>query len=193
MALTLDATVGGVSANAYLTQVAAQALLDGVPNADAWTNASATGGGAREQALVYATQLLDAIAYKGIKTNAAQALLWPRGGVLDPDYGDGSDAFSGYILSGGGQFGYYLDMAILPARILRATTMLALEILRAGTSDIWGVDATANIAKKDIGGAIATEYIDVRYRRFGLRVYPSVWREIFPLTLAANAMTVERA
>lgn len=193
MALVLDATIGGVAANSYLTQADAIALVDGIPNALAWINADATAGGAREQALVYATTLLDALRVQGVKTTFSQALLWPRGGVLDPDYGSGSDAFTGYVINMGGEFGQYLSMTDIPARVKKACVMLALEILRAGTADVWGIDTTVNVAKKSIGsGAIGTDYIDIRMRRLGLRAFPNVWRNIGPLTLSARPQTVER-
>src|SRR6185312_6493082 len=115
----------------------------------------------------------------------------PRASVIDPDYGDTSGAFAGYMVNGGA-WGVYLDMNKIPARIVRACVMLALEILKAGTSNVWDVDKTSNVSKKTID-VISTEYVSVSERRFGLRVYPSVWREIYPLTMASEPTTVERA
>lgn len=187
MPLVLDATVGGLTANSYLDVPSAQGYLDATPNADAWT---AAGTGLQAQALVAATTMLDALIYDGVKTAVGQALQWPRGGVLDPDYGDASGAYAGYMVAG--WWGAYLDPHLIPKRIERACAALALEILRAGATEVWGVDVTANIAKKGID-VLTTEYVPVGQRRFGLRVYPQVWRWVYPLTLAAKGDRVERA
>lgn len=188
MPLVLVATVGASDANAYGDVSAAQAILDGVPNAAAWTDADAN---TKAQALVYATTLLDALAYQGVKATVGQALAWPRGGVLDPDYGQGSGAMSGAMMAAG-HWGVYLDATTIPRRVQRAMAMLALEILRAGTSDVWNVDGDANKAQKTVD-VLSTTFIDPSRRRYGLQVYRSVWREIAPLTMAAMPRQVERA
>jgi hypothetical protein len=69
---------------------------------------------------------------------------------------------------------------------------LALAILRAGTKDIWGVEPTRDIKRKVVG-PLETEWVTPAQRRFGLRAFPAVWREIYPLTLACEPATVERA
>jgi hypothetical protein len=187
MALVLVATVGAANANALLDATAAQAIMDATPNADAWTAATSP---ARDQALVYGTSMLNVLAYKGVKATIAQALQWPRASVRDPDYGqDVSNV--GYKLSGG-DWGVWIDYTTIPVRMQRGCAMLALEILRAGTTDIWGVEDTANIARKQVD-VIATEFVPVGQRRYGLRSFPSVWREIYPLTLASEAASVQRA
>lgn len=187
MALTLDATVSGVASNSYLTIAQCQAYMDATPNADKWT---AAGTVLQAQALVAATSMLDTVAYRGFKTKVGQALQWPRGSVLDPDYGDTTGATAGYMV--GGFWGVYLDLAAIPKRIERGCAALALEILRAGTADVWGIDSTANVARKQID-VLQTEYVPVGQRRFGLRVYPQVWRHIYPLTQASAGTSVERA
>jgi len=187
MALTLDPTPSGTVANTFVDLADAQAIIDATPNSDAW----GTDATKQTQALIYATSLLGAVEYMGFKTKVQQALSWPRASVIDPDYGSTSGAFSGYMIHGGA-WGVYLDQNAIPTRITRACVMLALEIMRAGTADVWGIDKTANIAKKQID-VISTEYVSVSERRFGLRVYPSVWREIYPLTMASQPTSVERA
>lgn len=186
MALSLDTTVGGVNANSYADLSTAQAIIDATPNATAWGVDAAK----QTQALVAATTMVDAPEYQGIKSSFTQSRSWPRYGVSDPDYGQSRLGPTTYTVTG--QWGFYLDNTKIPTRMIRATVMLALEILRAGTSDVWGVDKTANIAKKQID-VLSTEFVSVSERRFGLRVYPSVWREVFPLTMASQPSTVERA
>ena len=186
MALSLDPTPSGVAANSFISLSDAQAIIDATPNSSAW----GTDAAAQTQALVYATTLLNVIEYQGIKSSFTQALAWPRYGVYDPDYGQSRLGPEAYTVAG--QWGFYLDNTTVPTRMKRACVMLALEILKAGTTNIWDVDKTANIAKKTID-VIATEYVAVSDRRFGLRVYPSVWREIYPLTMASQPTSVERA
>lgn len=191
MALVLDATVGGANSNAYLDQAAAQAYIDGTPNASAWTTADGgivVAGGQRDQALVYATTLLEAIPWKGVKIGTAttQALCWPRNFVQDPDAGTPENPWFGW--SG---VTIYLDGTTIPRRILRATTALALEILRAGTDDVAGVDPNINV-KVAKTGPLDTEFVEPYLQRRNLQYYPTVWREIWPLTKASAQARVER-
>lgn len=191
MTLVLDATVGGANSNAYLDQSAAQVYIDGTPNAAAWTSADGGGvvsGGARDQALVYATRLLEAIPWRGVKIGTAttQALCWPRNFVEDPDAGTTENPWFGW--SG---VTIYLDGTTIPKRILRATTALALEILRAGTSDVAGVDPNINVKSSKVG-PLETVNVDPWLQRRGLQYYPEVWREIWPLTKAYQQARVDR-
>ena len=85
MAITIDATVGGASANSYLTLEAAQALIDGmVENDDVTAWASATED-QKNRALYSATQRLDRERFLGARATDTQALQWPRTGVRKPD------------------------------------------------------------------------------------------------------------
>src|SRR6056300_702526 len=85
MAITIDATVGGASANSYLTLAAAQAIIDGfVEDADVTAWASATTD-QQNRALFTATQRLDRERFLGARATDTQALQWPRTGVRKPD------------------------------------------------------------------------------------------------------------
>jgi len=85
MAITIDATVGGASANSYLTLAAAQAIIDGfVEDADVTAWASATAD-QQNRALFTATQRLDRERFLGARATDTQALQWPRTGVRKPD------------------------------------------------------------------------------------------------------------
>jgi hypothetical protein len=182
VALVLDATVGGANSNAYLDRVAAQTLIDAMPNSTAWGVDPA----AQDLALVRATTLLEVLAYQGVKVSAQQALAWPRFGVTDPDYGDvtaQSELFDCSV--------EYLDQTIIPRRMKRACATLALEILKAGTSDLWGADDTTNMKQLSIG-PITIDYADVVDRRRGLRAFPQVWREVFALTVGSEPARVVR-
>ena len=85
MAVVIDATVGGVSANSYLNLVDAQSMIDGmVLSADvtAWGTATTD---AKNRALVSAAQRLDRERFLGARSNDDQAMQWPRTGVRKPD------------------------------------------------------------------------------------------------------------
>jgi hypothetical protein len=115
----LVATVGGATANAYQDAAAVADILAGVPNAGAFDTATSS---ARDVAAVYATTLLEALAYLGVKATSDAGAQWPRGWVLDPDYGAADAAVSGYMTSG--QWGAYLALDTIPKRIQRATRSL---------------------------------------------------------------------
>ncbi len=185
MAFVFDASVGTPTSNSLVSLSDAQDIIDATPNATAW----GTDTSKQSLWLVSATSMLDVMAYMGQKTLITNARQWPRAGVPDPDYSDAGSHIPGAMIGG---YTVYLDMYTIPKRMARGCVMLALEIAKAGTSDVWGVDKTANISKKTID-VIATEYVAVSERRFGLRVYPSVWREIYPLTMASQPASVERA
>ena len=85
MAVSIDATAGGASANSYLTLADAQAIVDGlVEDADVTAWASATTD-QKNRALYTATQRLDRERFLGARATDTQALQWPRTGVRKPD------------------------------------------------------------------------------------------------------------
>ena len=85
MAVTIDATAGGASANSYLTLSDAQAIVDGmVEDADVTAWASATTD-QKNRALYTAAQRLDRERFLGARATDTQALQWPRTGVRKPD------------------------------------------------------------------------------------------------------------
>lgn len=85
MAITIDATVGGVNANSYLTLAETDAIVDGlIEDADVKAWASATTD-QKNRALFTATQRLDRERYLGARATDVQALQWPRTGVRKPD------------------------------------------------------------------------------------------------------------
>lgn len=85
MPISIDATVGGTSANSYVTLVAAQAIIDGLIENDdvvAWGTATTD---QKNRALYSATQRLDRERFLGARATDTQALQWPRDGVRKPD------------------------------------------------------------------------------------------------------------
>ena len=83
MALTLDATAKGASANAYCTRAEADSYHEARLHNEDWDGAS---NAEKEAAIVWATSLLDTqMDWKGSKTTSAQFLRWPRTGVVDKE------------------------------------------------------------------------------------------------------------
>lgn len=83
MALTLDATVGGVDSNSYTTVAAGDSYHEARLFTTDWTGAATE---TKEAALVWATRLLDThFEWQGGKFTLEQALRWPRFGALDRD------------------------------------------------------------------------------------------------------------
>lgn len=76
MALVLDSTVGGASANTYSTLAEAESYFEKTLYPGSWATGSITN---KNIALVMATRLLDEqIAWDGLPTDDTQALQWPR-------------------------------------------------------------------------------------------------------------------
>jgi|TARA_Y100000289_G_scaffold24604_1_gene24071 hypothetical protein len=85
MAVSIDATAGGASANSYITLSDAQDIIDGfVEDADVTAWGSATDD-QKNRALYTATQRLDRERFIGARATDTQALQWPRTGVRKPD------------------------------------------------------------------------------------------------------------
>lgn len=190
MALTLIATVGGATSNSYVTAADADAYFDGRAFASAWTSATT---GQKEQALVYATTLLDRERWLGAKGSTftlalTQALAWPRRWATTLEADAGPEIISEYFIDTA--LGYYSELTI-PPPIVRATCELALEILRAGTTDPFTLDRTRNVKRKKID-VIDTEYFAPGQRARGLGLFPAVVALIAPLLRSSGASEVER-
>lgn len=85
---TIDATVGGTSANSYLDDTTAEVMADERLQVAEWDGASADD---QARALIMATARLEQLTYKGIKSASGQALKWPRSDVIDEN-GDEYDS-----------------------------------------------------------------------------------------------------
>ena len=124
MAITIDATIGGASANSYQTLADAQSIVDGmVQDADVTAWAAATTD-AKNRALYTATQRLDRERFIGARSTDTQLLQWPRTGVRKPDTYINTYAvgFPFRITTD-----YYTDTEI-PDQIKKAQVMLAVYL-----------------------------------------------------------------
>jgi len=124
MAIALVATIGGSTANTYLTLADAQDIVDGlVLDADvtAWSTATTD---AKNRALYTAAQRLDRERFLGARATDTQSMQWPRTGVRKPDTYINTYAvgFPFRITTD-----YYTDTEI-PDQIKKAQVMLAVYL-----------------------------------------------------------------
>ena len=75
MPATIDATVGGASANSYVTLAAANTYFETVPDSSTWTDKT---DDQKNRALISATRWIDALNFYGDRCDDTQALKWPR-------------------------------------------------------------------------------------------------------------------
>lgn len=109
MAATIDATVGGSTANSYVTLAEADAFFEEQPLSTAWDDAT---DDQKNRALIAATRRLDQEVYVGSPASpltgtsggTTQALQWPRSGA-------------GYLTT------------VIPAPIKHATMKLAYSLI----------------------------------------------------------------
>lgn len=110
---TLDATVGGASANSYISVADADTYFDERLNVSNWTGASADN---KARALIMATTRIDQEKFEGEKSTTGQALKFPRIDAYDDDAEEfPSDA--------------------IPQIVKDATCEMALRLLNDGTTD----------------------------------------------------------
>jgi hypothetical protein len=82
MALTIDATAKGASANSYVTLAEAETYVEGRLDVADW---DADTDDNKNRALRMATDLLDAEDWRGSPSDQDQRLKWPRLGTYDED------------------------------------------------------------------------------------------------------------
>ena len=79
--MALNATLGAIDANSYVTSAEADAYFDDRMHSSAWDNV-ADG----DPFLISASRMLDwYVKWKGSKSTATQSMLWPRSDVIRPD------------------------------------------------------------------------------------------------------------
>lgn len=163
MSISIVATAGGASANSFVTVAEADAYLEARRNASDWNDEN--DDDEKMSALIEATRELSAIRWQGNRVTSTQALSWPRDSATNPD---------------GTCSGEYYDTDVIPQRIKDATYELALEFLKAGTSDLAAAGDTDGITLKTVG-PLTTEYAAPSQRAQGLARFPRVMKLIGPL------------
>jgi len=71
----IDATLGGTSANSYVTLAAANTYFETVPDSSTWVSKT---DDQKNRALISATRWIDALTFYGNRCTDTQALKWPR-------------------------------------------------------------------------------------------------------------------
>lgn len=150
MPVTIDATVGGVNANSYVTLAAAEAHFDERLNTGDWDGAA--NDEEKKKALIQATRRLDQIDWDGRKFEDDQALQWPRSGTTDRD-------------------GWAFETDEIPPEIKRATYELALAMLAEDLLVDSGLEGFERLAVGPLD-------ITPRHTREAGELPAHVWREI---------------
>ncbi len=175
MAITLDATVGGASANTYLTLSDAQDIIDGLVEDDdvaAWASATTD---QKNRALYTATQRLDRERYLGARATDTQALQWPRTGVRKPDTYVNTYA-TGFPFRISED--YFTDTEI-PDQVKRAQVVLAVYLNNnkdgiglSGLEDFKNVQIGSLNVTPDKTGAVGADRVPPLLERYltGLRI-----------------------
>ena len=175
MAVTIDATAGGASANSYLTLSDAQDIVDGmVEDADVTAWASATTD-QKNRALYTATQRLDRERFLGARATDTQALQWPRTGVRKPDTYVNTYA-TGFPFRISED--YFTDTEI-PDQVKRAQVVLAVYLNNnkdgiglSGLEDFKNVQIGSLNVTPDKTGAVGADRVPPLLERYltGLRI-----------------------
>lgn len=192
MPLVLDATVGGATSNTFALLADAETYFLGRTNPWPVTDAVTTDA-MKSVALVNATALLDREQWGGTKGTTpadalVQALSWPRRWVKTLEF----TAYPQYITDNfiDTSVAFYSSI-IIPIPIVRATCELAMELLRAGTTDYMTYDGTRNIKREGVG-PLSTEYLDPWYRVRGLGYFPSVLALVAHMLRSSDAVEIDR-
>lgn len=140
MSVAIVTTVGGSTANSYVTVAEATAYFAGRLDAGDWTDAGTTSPETQSNALVMAARRLDQERFKGVRVDASQALQWPRYGVEKPDLA--YSVLAGPLL----EEALWYTTTEIPQRIKDAQMELALALLKStDLLDDTGLDAFKNI------------------------------------------------
>ncbi len=75
MPAVIDATLGGTSANSYVTLAGANTYFETVPDSSTWINKT---DDQKNRSLISATRWIDALTFYGDRCTETQALKWPR-------------------------------------------------------------------------------------------------------------------
>ena len=169
MAIAIDATAGGASANSYATLAEADTYMTARLNASSWeTDASDDD---KNRALVEAARELDPMAWDGLRTDGTQALSWPRQWAYDPD----------------SPVQDYYDTDVVPQRVKDAQCELAFAFIKAGTTDLAVQDSSAGVIEKTVD-VLTTKWAAPFARNTSLLArYPRVAKFINPLLAGSRA------
>lgn len=137
MACAIVATAGAANANAYATITEGNTYFESHPYPTTWENA---GDDEKCRALVMATKMLNAwFEWAGTQSSMAQALPWPRRGVLKPNVSEYAGTGSVPHEWNEPSFAILIPSNEIPAQVREATIELASALLasnRQADSDV---------------------------------------------------------
>ena len=126
MAVILIATAGGATANSYATLAEADQYHSERIYSEKWTSATTL---VKEQALIEATEILDALVWRGNIASETQALSWPRNNTRDHN-------------------GRQINSGLIPTFLVKAASIMALDVI---TEDRDADPDSAGLAAVKIG------------------------------------------
>jgi len=178
-----NATAGSATANSFSTEgefIAYAATRLNVPAGTTVSGSTCTE--TEKAALIEATRELTNLLWQAQRTDSTQALAWPQRYALNPD----APSITG--LSDIAEL--YFDDDEVPVRVKNAQIELALEFVRAGTTDLAGGDPNAGVIEETVG-PLTTRW-SAYARSVGLARFPRVMSYIAPM-LASTAGSLELA
>jgi len=131
---TIDATLGGPTANSFVTLAAADAYFESVPDSTTWVAKTTD---QKNRALISSTRWIDSLSFYGDRCTETQALKWPR---------------DNYKVDG-----IELACTLIPAGINTATFELA-RALADDTDAITGTTGTTGIYDEVELGDLRVKY-----------------------------------
>jgi hypothetical protein len=169
MAVSIDATAGGASANSYITLTEANTFVEAMissTDVSKWTTGT---DDTRNRALAAAAQRLDRERFLGARATDTQSMQWPRTGVRKPDtyVNTFSTGFPFRISED-----YFTDTEI-PDQIKRAQIELAVYlhnntdgISLGGLEDFKSVQVGSISVTPDKSGAIGADRVPPMFERY---------------------------
>ena len=173
MAITIDETVGGASANSFVTEVEFITRMTRRLNVPTGTTVepATTCSDTEKIALMEAAREFDLLLWQGTRVDSTQALSWPRDEVVNPDLPWATQEPADT---------YYFLTTVIPDRIKDAQIELAMEFIKLGTVDLASVTPNIEVKREKID-VLETEWYEAHQRVKGLSRFPRVVKLIRPL------------
>lgn len=169
MAVSIDATAGGASANSYITLTEANTFVEAMissTDVSKWTTGT---DDTRNRALAAAAQRLDRERFLGARATDTQSMQWPRTGVRKPDTYVNTYA-TGFPFRISED--YFTDTEI-PDQIKRAQIELAVYLKNnvdgislGGLEDFKSVQVGSISVTPDKSGAIGADRVPPMFERY---------------------------
>ena len=175
MAVSIDATAGGASANSYMTLAEADTFVEAMISSSDVSKWTTGNDDSRNRALAAAAQRLDRERFLGARATDTQALQWPRTGVRKPDTYVNTYA-TGFPFRISDD--YFTDTEI-PDQVKRAQIEMAVYLKNnvdgislGGLEDFKNVKIGSLDVTPDKTGAIGADRVPPMFERYltGLRI-----------------------